>query len=697
MGHFSVKKNNSIFLYWTAIAIICFFFFQWYSIYFRLYNLPCPIGLSDSDFYISRINYYKTHKLFSFSKMHEITKEDFSSANENVRFLHMFYSAPCFYLLAKLSNISGHSPKEIFHYSFYIGIFMMGIALFLIFKQMGQSPYKYFVGFIIFTFYTGRGSYHGFFWVTPSFYCLLFWLLLFWIIFYTNYWKILSPVLLYFVIFSHPMGFFAVASILGSIFLYGLLTKTISNEVKRIVFLCAVTFIIFVIYKTLLHYNFIMPMITEGSGMEKKWAFDCSGFELLVNDTPFLLYFFGLFLPLTINGIYFCFIKKEYKILSLFLITFTGTTLLSSMHLRGMRTFIFLEISLLLVIVYGLQYNLHFFLSLKQTQNNTIRKNFNAKFIGNIFILSLAIALILFFFKTRIIVDYVSKFQHIRIWQSESMEKYINMKYPHNPLVFIGSDYDLLSVLSFNEWWDKTIFFPAIMDTKNTILPNSSIIIGKNYKLYQKSRSGIGVFFPQNSEIHLNTGLLEPGRYKLSFKDSNIKSFEKNIRIFSPKESILSQNWLENPYDVKRNIKGVFPFLMPPWYTAFSKMTFFKRKFNFPVARKASNFSTIITINNKINGLVVKNISNLKHMVGIITLINLDGNIIVFRLDIDRDSKEEIDQKTSFVYRHVHTPLLWQDSSYPLYSNNQKEKPFLFVLEKNFGDIKLFKPFVKVN
>jgi len=37
------------------------------------------------------------------------------------------------------------------------------------------------------------------------------------------------------------------------------------------------------------------------------------------------------------------------------------------------------------------------------------------------------------------------------------------------------------------------------------------------------------------------------------------------------------------------------PILMPPWYTAFSKMTFFKRKFNLPVARKTLYFSTTIT------------------------------------------------------------------------------------------------------
>ena len=661
-----------------------------------MYNHPCPIGLGDSDFYISKINYFKTYTPFTSLKYQGDAKSKFIDDKDCLSYFNLFYSVPYHFILGRIAAFFNLSSKDVFHFNFYVGIFFIGIVLFLIFKNHGQTPYNYLVGFILFAFYTGNGSYHGFFWITPSFYCILFWLFLFWSFFYSKHWYILSPIFLLFLFFSHPMSLFGIASILGTIVLCGLFEKSIGSEIKKALFLCAVALFFYITYKLLLKSNYIIPIFAESLGMENKWTFDFRGLKLLLSHSPFYLYFSGIFLPLTINGIYYCIKKKEYKIFSLFLITFIGTTFLSSMHLRGERTFLFLEISLLFVIAYGIQHNIQTLIILYNQNKNVSFKNKKVIiFTANSLIVLLSVILILFHFKTRISFDFIHKFQNTRIFQSEKMESYIQKNFSNNPVLFLGSDYGLLSVLSFDGWWDKSFILPCMFTNNDADLPDDCIVIGNNYKQYDDRRKGIGIFFPKKSELNLNTGQLEPGQYILSIKDSNLVKVDYNIQILSKSNNKknASNVWKKKNYDVKILTEHLFPWFTLPWHQYLSHLSFVKEKFKFPVIRNSYDFSTPLLLSEQVTSIVIQNKANESLLMGIISLIKLPDKKIVFEVDIDKATKKDINQNIQFIKDNVRLPLLWYDPEYPIQNNKQESKKYLFVMEENFGDIKLFKLF----
>ena len=670
----------------TIIAILFFILSQWHSIYFRQYNRPCPLGLGDSDFYIARINYFKTYTPFSFPKVYIKAKDNVLSGNDHIRYLLMNYSVPCFYIFAQMSNLLNLSAESIFHYQFYFGIILAAVALFLILKHQGKYPYNVIIGFLVLAFYTGRGSYHGFYWVTPSFYCLIFWLLLYWSSFYSKSWKLYSPFFLFLMLFSHPMGSFAYLSILSSLSFYGFLNKSIEDEIKKILYLFIIAAFLFSVYKILTHCDVIMPILAENSGMDKKWSFDFQGFVLLLKNTPFSLYFLGIFLPLTINGIYFCFRNREYKAISLFISAFLGTTLLSALHLRGERTFLFLEISVLLIIIYGLQETLNI---VRKKNSQPIEIKYKLYMIYNAGIIILTMSLCLFFIKNRISIDFVHKCQNSRIWKSEQMKNDINKNYSNYPILFIGSDYSVSSILSFDGWWDKLIVFPDEITNKDTIkLPDQCIAIGTNYKYYNSVRSGIAVYFPENSEIILKTGALNPGQYILSFKDTKI---HPDIQILSSNGQVVSDHFKTRQYQVVRNIENRFPsFLF--WYKWFSKLKVFNEKFNISVVRTSNEILFYLSIHQKTSNLIIKNNSEAIYLMGNISLTANGSNQIVFQVDLDNSPDEVIAHKTTLNYNNHSFPLLWQDPNYYIIDKNGNK--LLFVLKKNYFDIKLFTPLI---
>ncbi|NQT22337.1 MAG: hypothetical protein HQ579_02745, partial [Candidatus Omnitrophica bacterium] len=172
----------------VVVAAFCFFLFsQFYSIYFRWYNHYGPLGLGDSDGYISRIAYFKDHSLFRKAGLHDITDkyrnvrlgQNGKVPDECVRDFYTFYGITSAMALGKLASLIDISAEKMFQYNFYIGIFLAGLVLFLILKNIGTYPVTVAVGFIIFAFASGTGHYHGFFWVVPSFYGVVFWLLTF--------------------------------------------------------------------------------------------------------------------------------------------------------------------------------------------------------------------------------------------------------------------------------------------------------------------------------------------------------------------------------------------------------------------------------------------------------------------------------------------------------------------------------------
>lgn len=346
------------------IVLISFLFFilpQFYSIYFRCYNRIGPIGLGDSDIYISRIAYFKDHNIFERPGLFNLTDRYFESSptefrkgGECTKYLYLFYGLTPWFLLGKTASLLNISAENMFHYNFYIGIFLMALALYLILKQFGTYPLNLVIGFLIFAVYTGNGSYHGFFWVVPSFYCILLWLITIWVFFFSKAWKIWAPLIVFFLLFSYPLSIFCIAVTVVSVILCGLMENDLACAMKKAGLLLWLLIIYFGGYKILLYKNLILPFFGEGLGLEKMFSFHSGEFGKLWIHTPFKIYFVGRFLPLVAVGLTFCVIRKEYKLLALFSSVFLGLMAFCSINPKGVRLFYYLEIIVLLVISYGI-------------------------------------------------------------------------------------------------------------------------------------------------------------------------------------------------------------------------------------------------------------------------------------------------------------------------------------------------------
>ena len=68
--------------------------------------------------------------------------------------------------------------EQAFQLNFYIGSGLLGFVIYRFLSKSFKDPWFIPIGLIILSFYSGNGSYHGFYWVVPSFFAFIFWLLL---------------------------------------------------------------------------------------------------------------------------------------------------------------------------------------------------------------------------------------------------------------------------------------------------------------------------------------------------------------------------------------------------------------------------------------------------------------------------------------------------------------------------------------
>jgi hypothetical protein len=99
-----------------------------------------------------------------------------------------------------------------YHASFYLGILLLVPALIVFLKTLNGEHDKRLIAFSIFilALYNGAGSYHGFFWVVPSFFVLLFFLIILRILLDDTYrhWKVSLAIIAPFYVFTHVLSLY---------------------------------------------------------------------------------------------------------------------------------------------------------------------------------------------------------------------------------------------------------------------------------------------------------------------------------------------------------------------------------------------------------------------------------------------------------------------------------------------------------
>ena len=700
---FFFKNKNFFSSSFLFFAVFLFLYTQFFSIYFRQYNHDGPIGLGDASYYISRIAYFKEHNIFARPALFDLTDTIRNDSYECVYPYYIFYGVVSSYILGKLSVLMNVSAEQMFHLNFYIGIFFIGVVLFLLFKNINKNPLFSGIGFILFAFYSGNGCYHGFFWVVPSFYSLLFLFLNIIVFYYTKNWKWVAPFTIFLLLFSHPLSLFCIALLSFSLFIYGLLTKTIFQSFVKISIILMWFALFMGAYRYLYVNDLIFPLFAEGLNFQSLLSVKGIGIFDLINNTPFRHYFLGMFLPLTLLSIYSCLYQKEYILVSLFFSSFIGVLLFSIIHPYAFRTFLYLENLLILVFITAGFNSICFFLNHQQVFNSKNKIVRNSSILMNSFILINAFCLVLFFMKEKLTSDAGQKFQNSLFFQSDRFINYINNISRLDRIYLLNSMSNGNILLHFDSFWNKSLIkqcmLPSIIDYQDY---NNAIFIGANLKMYEARRSGIGPFFPKSGKIVLKTNKLEPGKYRLTLSDTglkklNISNFKLGLEINPKAVEMISNSWDSNPISIKYPDDNKYPQFLPPWYYFLIRYLKKRTKEGFLIVRKTNQYFIDFTLEKPVHSIFLKN--NGEHVVmnGLIELKQLPSNQTKFLLDFDWGTSNYINSHVWLLFDKNKYPILWKESNSDnkIRIDGDEIFPALYILTENFQDIKTFNLFNK--
>lgn len=188
LGRF-IKENK-----WIIIVFVVFIFWKFFLISVLWKNRLSPPEPDDSFVYITHIESARQCSFFS------SCKDSLIPRNHPLAYSHLTYG----FFWGGLAKITGANSENIFHISFYIGTFFLVVTLVFFLQKITSD--KKLIAFSLFFFllFNGSGSYHGFFWVVPSFFALLFFIaLLAFFLSDSKYWKLAFIIIIPLAIFIH--------------------------------------------------------------------------------------------------------------------------------------------------------------------------------------------------------------------------------------------------------------------------------------------------------------------------------------------------------------------------------------------------------------------------------------------------------------------------------------------------------------
>lgn len=178
-------------------------------------------------------------------------------------------------ILGNIARIFSLTPEKVFYYTFYLGFILLAIVLWHFFKKLNFKPIQITLCFFLLAFYTGHGSFHGFYWVVPSFFVFLIFLYLFSNLISSekiNWW--LTGILAFILPLFHRLGFPLIIIFLLYFIFYTLFRvfpkfswqnfkeKFDFSLVKRMVFIISLSTLSFLLFSLLL------PLINQKSSPE---------------------------------------------------------------------------------------------------------------------------------------------------------------------------------------------------------------------------------------------------------------------------------------------------------------------------------------------------------------------------------------------------------------------------------------------
>jgi hypothetical protein len=322
----------------------------------------------DSFVYIAHINSVIQCNSFLFC-------EEPYSLNNFWGYEHLTYRL-FFGTIGKIFNLSA---QQTYHYSFYIGtLLLIPTLLYFTKKLTSNKPLQILILFFL-ALYNGGSSYHGFFWVVPTFFSVLLFFLMMGIILdnkIKKHWIYTLPLLATLASLTHLISIYAVSIFVFYIIINSLINKSINwLHVKKI------TLLLIVFTISYIHLNFFLqdsPLQTADL-IAAKDILTVSTTAIVNSTTPaiiadsnfinsllpgfdlFIVEYIAWILPNLIGVILFIVVisillyYKQQKILVLYMSTFLFT-IISTKSIYGIRALVFLWPTTFILYAYGAYY-----------------------------------------------------------------------------------------------------------------------------------------------------------------------------------------------------------------------------------------------------------------------------------------------------------------------------------------------------
>jgi len=281
------------------------------------------------------------------------------------------------FILGNIVKLFSLTPETVFYYSFWLGFVLLAMVLWYFFKKLNFSPIQTMLCFLLLAFYTGHGSFGGFYWVVPSFFAFLTFLYLFSAAASDkkiNWWFVGAVAFIFPLI--HGTGIFALAIFILYPILYFVLLnlpkfslKNLINKIdyqiiRRCIFIILIGIFSYSLITVLLPkinadsprvgdkimgYSEVFPAFIKSSLGEnlslqlaaflKNAAKGYSAFHFNYLNKIIPNIFF-IFLWIFIFGVLFYY--KKYKILALYFATFIFSFLSSLLYYKGYKSLLYL-------------------------------------------------------------------------------------------------------------------------------------------------------------------------------------------------------------------------------------------------------------------------------------------------------------------------------------------------------------------
>ncbi|MFA7208802.1 MAG: hypothetical protein WC120_00805 [Parcubacteria group bacterium] len=225
---------------WIILAVIFFIAWKFFLIGIFLNNgLNVPGSADDIASYVRHIESVRNCPSLIFCSTGNFTPDRYAFWE------HLTYRLPLG-LLAKILDITSY---QAFKLNFYIGTILLLPVLVYFVKQFSDNKNLTALSIFFLALFNGAGTYHGFFWVVPSFFALLLFLLLFALILDDNkYWGVISLLAVPAMVYSHTIGIYFSFVLAAFCFFYSLLSKKIDwTIIKKTAFVLFLLFLAYII------------------------------------------------------------------------------------------------------------------------------------------------------------------------------------------------------------------------------------------------------------------------------------------------------------------------------------------------------------------------------------------------------------------------------------------------------------------